>query len=339
MKTFAFLSHPINLKQVNNFWPITKIMPAFFIKSILKLKNFNILTLKKIKSAEGQEIQGYVIVCSVLACEMEEIINLDQELVLDEIVSASFVAEQLGAGIMGLGGHLALIADKKPMIYKHLKTPITDGSTFSAWAIFEEIFKAAQQNKIELKNSTLTIVEPANAVGSLCARKFSGYVSRMILTGQPTDRLEKLKESILALNPVGLEIEEDAAKAVRAADILINISSRNTAAFNLADLKIKSIVCDASVSKNITEEAKGKKDIIFIEGGLVKLPSGQDLGVNFGLPGHLIPASLAEAMLLTLEGRYLNYSLGENINLDKLEDIADIAVRHGFEVFKPELLT
>jgi predicted amino acid dehydrogenase len=44
-------------------------------------------------------------------------------------------------------------------------------------------------------------------------------------------------------------------------------------------------------------------------------------------------------MLLTLEGRYLNYSLGENINLDKLEDIADIAVRHGFEVFKPEPLT
>ena len=45
---------------------------------------------------------------------------------------------------------------------------------------------------------------------------------------------------------------------------------------------------------------------------------------------------MAETMLLTLEEKFVTYSLGESINLDKLEEIADTAVRHGFEIWAPE---
>jgi predicted amino acid dehydrogenase len=45
---------------------------------------------------------------------------------------------------------------------------------------------------------------------------------------------------------------------------------------------------------------------------------------------------MAETLLLTFAEKFISYSLGENINLDKLEEIADIAVQHGLEVWVPE---
>jgi predicted amino acid dehydrogenase len=141
-----------------------------------------------------------------------------------------------------------------------------------------------------------------------------------------------LKETMTNPIPVGVEIEEDVRKAVEEADIVINTYNGNTTVLNVADLKPNCIFCDGSVSKSLFNKAKLRRDIILIEGGMIKLPFSQTLGVNLGLPKDLISASIAETMLLALEEKFVNYSLGENINPDKLEDIADIAVRHGFEV-------
>jgi predicted amino acid dehydrogenase len=73
-----------------------------------------------------------------------------------------------------------------------------------------------------------------------------------------------------------------------------------------------------------------------VEAGLIKLPYPVELPLNFGLPKDLVPASLAETMLLALEERFVNYSVGLNMNLDKLEEIADVATKHGFEVWAPD---
>ena len=61
-----------------------------------------------------------------------------------------------------------------------------------------------------------------------------------------------------------------------------------------------------------------------------------DFGVDTGLPKDMVYACVAETMLLTFEMQFVNYSLGDNINPDKMEEIADIAVRHGFEVWVPD---
>jgi predicted amino acid dehydrogenase len=72
-----------------------------------------------------------------------------------------------------------------------------------------------------------------------------------------------------------------------------------------------------------------------VEGGIIRLPLQPHSVMNVGLPKDMVCASMAETMILTFEERFTTCSLGENINLDKLEPIADLAVRHGFEVFVP----
>ncbi len=73
-----------------------------------------------------------------------------------------------------------------------------------------------------------------------------------------------------------------------------------------------------------------------IELGLIKLPFALDWSRQMGLAGGVVPAALAETMLLAFEDKFISYSLGDYINPDKLEEIADIAVRHGFEVWVPQ---
>jgi predicted amino acid dehydrogenase len=335
MKTFAFLLHPLNIHQVKSFWPLTRILPISFVKPYLKHCDFKILALKKIKSKQGREIQGYLIVCPLLPEDMEELTKLDEELILDKIISAGYVAERLGAKLMGLGGYLGIIADKKPMIYKHLNVPLTSGSTYTAWSIFEAIYKTAKQKRLDLKKLTLAVVGPITGVSSLCARKFSEHVAKIILTGESEQKLQKLKNMINQLNSLEVEITPDVSKAIKEADIIINTHGSDTELFNIADLKPQSIVCDVSVFQIIAEKAKQRKDITFIESGIIKLPKTENIGLNLCLHENMIYASIAEIMLLALEERLVNYSLGENINLDKLEDIANIAVQHGFEVCEP----
>lgn len=334
MKTFAFVANPINIEQLKGFWPITRIMPDFLIKSFLKnIPPFKISHIKKVRSIQGKEIEGYFIACPLLPKQMVE---LEGRFVLDKIIAAGHIAERLGAKILGLGGYTSIVGDKGYTIAKNLKIPVTNGNTFTVWSVFEAMYRVAKIKNIDLKKSTLAVIGATGSIGSLCTRKLSYYVPKITITAKDRDKLERLKETIAHLNPIEVDIEEDVHKAVKDKDIVITTTSTPETLFNIEELKPNTIVCDVSIPKDIVCKKNLRQDITIIEGGLIKLPYPADFRVNTGLPKDKVYAPMAETMLLTLEEQFVNYSLGDNINLDKLEEIADIAVQHGFEVWVPE---
>lgn len=334
MRTFAFLAHPITLEQIKNYWPITRIMPDTFIKSFLKrIPPFKVSRIKKVHSAQGKEIQGYLIACPLLPKQMLE---LNEEFVLDKIIAAGHIAERLGAGILGLGGYTSIVADKGYTIAKKLKIPVTSGSTFTAWSVFEAIYRMAKVKNIDIGKSTLAIIGATGSIGSLCARKLADYVEKIIINARHRDKLERLKATLHQLSPVGVIIEEDAHKAVKDADIVITTTSSPEALLDIEEFRPNTIICDVSVPRNVAGKTNSRQDISLIDGGLIKLPHPADFGVDTGLPKDIIYACMAETMLLALEGKFKNYSLGDNINLDQMEEIADIAMQHGFSVWVPE---
>ncbi|MFA5276642.1 MAG: hypothetical protein WC417_07110, partial [Candidatus Omnitrophota bacterium] len=93
-------------------------------------------------------------------------------------------------------------------------------------------------------------------------------------------------------------------------------------------LKEADIVVNADEAYKFTPELKENKIYSGIETLRIK---------EYGTAGsRFISPSLAETALLVLDGNTVSYSLGENSNLDKLEEIANTATRHGFEVWVPE---
>lgn len=333
MKTFAFLYQPANIKQIKYFWPVTGILPCSFLKTFLKNKPFKTIQLKKIKSATGAEIEGSFIINPMLP---DDVFEAEEESLFSRIVSAGKIAEKAKSAILGLGGYLSMLADKKPMIHKHVRTAVTSGSTFTAWTVFEAVFKTAMREKIDLARTTVTIYNPTNAVGSLCARKFASYAKRIILTGGLYQKLAVLKDSIGPETKCAIEIEEDASKAAKKADIVIHLAVGPSTMIDSGDIKPQALVCDLSELKTIAHKARSRKDLVLVDCDSIRLPLGQKLGLHMGVSDNMVCPYIAEAMLLAFENKIVNYSLGENINLDKLEEIANMAVKHGFEVNVPD---
>jgi len=72
--------------------------------------------------------------------------------------------------------------------------------------------------------------------------------------------------------------------------------------------------------------------VLVIEGGLVNMPGEVDFGLDYGLPPHLTFGCMAETMILTLEGRFENYTLGRDLTMGQVEEIAGLGHWHGFRL-------
>jgi predicted amino acid dehydrogenase len=332
MRTFAYLMHPLNMHQVKVFWPITRLLPPSFINPFLKQQALKIVPIKKICSRQHKEVEGFAIICPV---HPEEMLKQDDEAILDMIISAGLLSEKLGFRLLGLAGYFGVVADRKPMLYRHMKTAITSGAAFSAWTAYEAAFKATRKNKVDMKKAVLTVVSPANSVGTLCSRKFAENVGRIVLTGDTAEKLEKVRQLIQAGTLIHVDIEEDLAKAAAQADIIVNANTQNKDGFDAGWLKPGSIVCDISTFQHVAEKTVKRPDVTTIDCKLISLPLNASLGAELDLPQHTICPVLAETMLLALEENFANFSLGESVNPDKLDYIANVASRHGFEVSVP----
>ena len=98
-------------------------------------------------------------------------------------------------------------------------------------------------------------------------------------------------------------------------------------------LKRGAVVCDVArprdVARRVVEE---RDDVLVIDGGMVAVPGLVDFGFDFGFPPGMAYACMVETMILALEGRYESYTLGKDITLAQVEDIASLAAKHGFSV-------
>ena len=334
MKSFAFIINPVTIRQLKNFWPGLKLVPDFLLAPSLKnLPPFKVLAIKKIRSIREKEITGYFIICPLISKHTG---RLDNGFVVDRTLGAVQVAESLNVGIIGLSGYSSVLTDRGYTVGKTLKIPLTGGSSLTAWSMFEAVYRIAKIKNINLKECKSAVINAGGSLGSLSSRKLSDYVKRIVINGQERDKLERLKENIVQLSPVEVIIEEDMDKAIKDADIVINANISQEPVFDMQKLKPNTIFCNISSFSGTNDKTSLRNDITVVQGGLVKLPYSDRLRINTDLPKNIIPASLAETILLTFEERFVSYSSGENINLDQLEEIADIAVQHGFEVWLPE---
>ncbi|MGE5307934.1 MAG: hypothetical protein ACM3OC_02480 [Deltaproteobacteria bacterium] len=318
--TFAFLTHPVHTQQVKIFWPLTRIMPQPLIRPFLKNQTLKAIPMKKVRDRRGHETSGVLLITPI---HPDDLLDTDEEILLEKIVSAGRLAQRMGFKILGLGGYFASLADRKPMLYKHMKVPVTTGAAFTAWTAYEAAFKAARKNKLNLSQATVTLLSPVNSIGELCGRQFAGQVARMILAGDKEERLDKVRTVIQGASLVDVTIENDLTKAVDAADIIVNADPLHSL-FDLDRIGKGKIICDVSIYGGLEERAKRRPDITAVDCSLVSTPTRM----------RFCP-TIAETAMLSLEQNFVNYSLGENVNPNKMDYIANLASRCGFEVKVP----
>jgi predicted amino acid dehydrogenase len=182
----------------------------------------------------------------------------------------------------------------------------------------------------------LMVVGATGSIGSICARMVAPRVRELYLVSPRPEKLLALASEIEQEHPRlkgCIHLSRSTREFLPKVDGIIATTSATEPIIDVAELRPGCLVLDVARPPDIREQAARKRrDVLVIESGEILLPQDAELTVDIGLPRGLIYACLAETVLLALEKRFGHYTLGRQINPSQVNEIAEIAARHGFEM-------
>lgn len=334
MDTFAFIIHPIDPKRdVSRKFPLlgrclsagqidffSTFFPPVYISQIDGLRS----------AATGQEVKGWFVACPLTPARMLE---LPENTVYRKIVQTGRLAERLGARILGLGAFTSVVGDAGLTISRQLSIPVTTGDSYTIAVAVQATREAAQAMDIALSDATAAVVGATGAVGAAAAEMIAREVPRVWLVGRRTEALEAVRERITSRTPARVQVATDMAPLAEA-DLVLTVTSALDTVIEPAHLRPGAVVCDVARPRDVSARVAAERDdVLVIDGGMVQAP-GTDVAFNFdfGFPAGLVYACMAETMALAMEGRYESFTLGRNITIDQVQEMAAMAHKHGFRL-------
>ena len=253
--------------------------------------------------------------------------------VLDKIIQAARKAKELGASIVGLGAFTAVVGDAGLTVAQNVDIAVTTGNSYTVATALQGIRYAADTMGMSSENASVAVLGATGSIGSACARILARDVGNLVLAARSLDKLEKLAAKIRTETRSDPVVTTDLAEACRQADIVVAVTSATNAIVEPEWLRPGAIVCDVARPRNVSRRvAETRKDVLIFEGGVVQVPGNVDFGLDFGFPARTSYACMAETMILALEGRYENFTLGRDLSVEQVDEIDRLAVKNGFRV-------
>ncbi len=337
MDTFAFIIHPIDPKRdVSRKFPLlgrylsvsqinffSTFFPPLYISEINGVRS----------QATGKEIMGWFVACPYTPARMLE---LPETAVYHKITQTGRLAEKLGARVLGLGAFTSVIGDAGLTVSRALSIPVTTGDSYTVAIAVEAVREAARVMEVPLAGATAAVVGATGAIGSVAAELMARDVARVVLVGRPQNlaRLEALRDRLSArpLTKAQVSLADNLAPLAQA-DLILAVTSALDVVIEPEHLRPGAVVCDIARPRDVSARVAAlRDDVLVIDGGMVAVPGAVDFHFNFGFPPGMAYACMAETMTLALEGRFESYTLGKQITVEQVEEIARLASKHGFRL-------
>lgn len=344
VKRFAFVIHPLSqedLKKQKTIDLISKAAPPGALNAVEKVvAYFPPLLYSKvtgIKSPAGVEAEGWLI---VLGGTPKQMMAHSTEFTNKRLLKAAKMAKKLGAQIMGIGATTKEMGDAGETVAKEADIPVTTGNSYIAsaalWATADAVRRMGliklQKGKI-LKAKTM-VVGATGSVGSVCCHLLAKAFREVYMVDVRDARLLALKNSILEETPsVKLHISTRADKYLSDMDVIVTASTwAGNKVPDIMKVKPGCVICDVARPLSFSPEAVAKRpDVLVIESGEVELPGHPEMR-DIGLPPRVAYAGLAETIVLALEGRFENFTIGRDLEWEKVSEIYKMGLKHGMKL-------
>jgi len=326
---FAFILHPLDVKDVARKYAFTRYLPGSWIEAILPLLSpRDCGRLTGIRSQTGAETEGFFVGCPLTA---RQLLYGDPKRNIEKIVEACQKAADLGAEIVGLGAFTAVVGDKGLTVAERISIGVTTGNSYTAATGVEGTLLAAERMGHIPAQATAAVLGATGSIGKVAAKLLAPQVGRLILVGRRQEALEQLYEEMG--QPPHVFFETDLAQALPEADMIVAVTSSLEAIVEPEHLRPGAVVCDIARPRDVSRRVAEKRDdVLIIEGGAVAVPGEPQIEFNFGFPPGLVYACMAETMILALEGRTEDYSLGPDLKEEQVREMAELARKHGFRL-------
>ncbi len=340
MNTFGFIGHYLGTENFCDLigWPgsLLRYLPRPFLKDLIRaLPPYRFLKMPPFVSESGTTAHGHGFIAPFLP---EHLVTWGEQRVLEKVIIAGQFAERLGARIVGLAGFTSVVGNEGEALSKKLNIAVTSGNTLTAALALQGLRKAAALMGVPIRSSTVAIIGATGDIGSICTKILSNEVRRLQLAARNEVKLEAFAATLRQTTGCDVRVLKYVRDAVRDADLILTATSATTTIIEPQDVKPGAIVCDVAVPHNVgTDLLRQRNDVLVFEGGLAKMPvnylTGNHKWSQISPDGVTIFGCLAETLVLALEGRWENYSIGRgNITPERVQEIEHLADRHGFRL-------
>ena len=210
---------------------------------------------------------------------------------------------------------------------------VTSGNSYTVATALQGTKEAVTLMGKRLSDCRAVVVGASGSIGAACVRLLAKEVPHVTLVARHLEPLEDLAQELLHKERCQVEVTDNIRFALKEADIVLTVTSALDFLIEPEDLKPGAVVCDVARPRNVSKKVSIKrKDVLVIEGGIINIPGDVNFGFNFGFPPKTSYACMAETMILALEKRYENFSLGRSLDVSKVDLISQMAAKHGFSL-------
>jgi len=342
---FAFVIHPLSQEYFKKIKPVemlSRVSPPVFMDALERVMAyappFVYSKIDGVRSPTGVEAEGWLI---SVGGTPKEIMSHSPEFTYKRLLDAADMAKKLGAQIMGLGAFTKVVGDAGVTVAKRASLPITTGNSYSAsgalWAAHDALLKLGlvpkPRGKERVKFKAM-VVGATGAIGSVCARLLVKAAEEVYLVSPETAKLLAVKESILKETPdAKMFLSARADKDIADMDMIVTATSgAGKKVLDIMKVKPGCVITDVARPLDLPPEEVAKRpDVLVIESGEIELPGDVQMK-NIGLPKGVAYACLAETIVLALEGRFENFTVGRAIEWEKVREIYRMGLKHGMKL-------
>jgi predicted amino acid dehydrogenase len=341
MQHFAFIIHPIDARRdVARKYPVARLFPERLIEWYIQRRDpLVVADAVGVRSATGEEARGWFIACPLTPRQM---LSLPLDFVWGKLEKCGRIAQELGAGILGLGAFTSVVGDGGVTLAQRLPgLAITTGNSYTVATAIEGAKTAGEMMGHPLAESRVAVVGATGSIGATCAEVLAREAPEVALVGRDQARLEALAERLRTRSSSTIRVFTDVAAGLKAADIIITVTSAVDAVILPEHIQPGAVICDVARPRDVSVRvAKERNDVLVIEGGVVAVPGDMhlpkpdkpDSEFSFGFPPGTAYACMSETMMLALEGRYESFTLGKTVSVEQVDTISQLAVKHGFHL-------
>lgn len=325
---FAFIVNEFHPERIKGFYNLLPLLPQCFSDRLIRfIPPSAVAGVQEIHTRRGPA-GGEIISLNFPGSRLEK---LPPEVLVNIVIQAGKFAENRGARIIGLDPLLAVHSRAGVDVACKLRAAVTNGASFFISSMLEASLQLLSIMGKQLEQVEVVVFGATGPAGKVSARIMAGKgVNYLSLLSHDRHRLEQLVRLILLDEGVCCKVSAQAEKAASRADLIIIAPGGTEYIPALKCVKKEVVLCNISRSLILKRCSVSPGDVFDITGAIINPPPNINFTPRFSFSGESFYASLVETMILAMEGRFENYSLGYELRQCKIDEMTRLSLKHDF---------
>jgi predicted amino acid dehydrogenase len=336
----AFMIHPMTVTDV---WEVRRfrwLLPLHRLgvisdRAVRWLARFmrpmKVDDIYPIITADGRRARVYLIGVPLLPDQIRD----EPALAVRRAVQAADLAANLGATVLGLGAYWSVVGNKGVDVQAQSPITITNGGAYTAGTVklaVPRILERLRQRGVDPRHATAAVVGANGVVGFGICRAIAEDVERLMMLGTDQERLDRSRELLQRRYPGAVVEATTDHGRLREADVIFTATSASQPVILPWHIRPGCLIFDLGRPPDVDPSVSAVPGVEVIPGGVVRLPGDPRGQLDLGYGEGLVPACLAETLILALDGHHDRASLGDRTKTENTDFFVGRGQVVGFDV-------